>query len=120
MFLSPQRASDNVMEMIVMAGIVAAVLVAQYLIYKNLGLKNVTYKLTISRNEAFENDEIEVIEEIENNKWLPLPWMRSEISCSRWLSFYGGSQSVGKDAQKGLVSGSVTTDVSGCQRAWMT
>lgn len=93
------------MEMIVMAGIVAAVLVAQYLIYKNLGLKNVTYKLTISKNEAFENDEIEVIEEIENNKWLPLPWMRSEISCSRWLSFYGGSQSVGKDAQKGLVSG---------------
>lgn len=83
----------------------AVVLTVQYLIYKNLGLKNVTYRLTISTTEAFEDEEIEIIEEIENNKALPLPWMRSEISCSRWLVFYGNSQNVPKDAQKGLVSG---------------
>ncbi len=88
-----------------MALILTAVLVVQYLVYKNLGLQGVTYKLTISKTEAFEGEDIEVIEEIENNKLLPLPWMRSEISCSRWLSFYGNSQNVAKDAQKGLVSG---------------
>lgn len=93
------------MELIVMAGIVAVVLIVQYLVYKNIGLKNVTYKLTISKTEAFENEEIEIIEEIENGKALPLPWVRSEISCSRWLVFYGNSQNVAKDAQKGLVSG---------------
>ncbi len=93
------------MELIVMAGIVAVVLIAQYLVYKNIGLKNVTYKLTLSKSEAFENEEIELIEEIENNKALPLPWVRSEISCSRWLAFYGNSQNIAKDAQKGLVSG---------------
>ncbi len=88
-----------------MALILATVLAAQYLIYKNIGLKNVTYNLTIGTAEAFEGEEIEIIEEIENGKWLPLPWMRSEICCSRWLSFYGNSQNVAKDAQKGLVSG---------------
>lgn len=88
-----------------MALIVTAVLVVQYQVYKSIGLKNVSYKLTINKAEAFEGEDIEIIEEIENGKWLPLPWMRSEISCSRWLSFYGNSQSVAKDAQKGLVSG---------------
>lgn len=88
-----------------MALIVTAVLAVQYQVYKNIGLKNISYKLTISKAEAFEGEDIEIIEEIENGKWLPLPWMRSEISCSRWLSFYGNSQSVAKDAQKGLVSG---------------
>lgn len=88
-----------------MALILTAVLVVQYFVYKNLGLKDVTYKLTIGKTEAFEGEEIEVVEEIENNKLLPLPWMRSEISCSRWLAFYGNSQNVAKDAQKGLVSG---------------
>ncbi len=31
--------------------------------------------------------------------------MRSEISCSRWLAFYGKAQNVAKDAQKGFVAG---------------
>lgn len=93
------------MELLVMAGIAAVVLIVQYLIYKNLGLKSVTYKLTISKTEAFEGEEIEIIEEIENNKALPLPWARSEISCSRWLVFRGNSQNIPKDEQKGLVSG---------------
>ncbi len=93
------------MQLIVMALILTGVLVAQYLIYKNLGLHGIEYHLNISKAEAFEGEEIEIIETIENNKWLPLPWARSEISCSRWLSFYGNAQNVAKDAQKGLVSG---------------
>ena len=93
------------MALFVMALILTLVLVVQYQVYKNFGLNDIEYKLSLSRTEAFENEEIELTEEIINNKWLPLPWARSEICCSRWLSFYGGSQSVGKDAQKGLVSG---------------
>ena len=88
-----------------MALILAGVLVAQYLVYRSYGLSGVEYKLGISKTEAFEGEEIEIIETIENNKWLPLPWARSEISCSRWLTFYGGAQNIGKDSQKGLVSG---------------
>lgn len=93
------------MELIIMAVILAAVLVVQYMVYKSYGLSGIEYKLNISKTEAFEGEEVEIVETIENNKWLPLPWARSEISCSRWLSFYGNSQNVAKDAQKGLVSG---------------
>ena len=88
-----------------MALILTGVLVVQYLVYKSYGLVGVEYDLSISCTEAFEGDEIEIVETIANNKWLPLPWARSEISCSRWLSFYGTAQNVAKDAQKGLVSG---------------
>lgn len=88
-----------------MAVILTIVLIVQYLVYKNIGLKKIDYKLTIDRTEAFEGEEIEIIEEIVNDKWLPLPWVRSEISCSRWLAFYGNSQNVAKDAQKGFVAG---------------
>ncbi|MBQ4166124.1 MAG: DUF58 domain-containing protein [Oscillospiraceae bacterium] len=93
------------MELIAMALILTAVLIAQYLVYKNLGLRGIDYKLTISKAEAFEGEEIEVIEEITNAKRLPLPWVRSEICCSRWLAFYGDAQNVAKDAQKGFVAG---------------
>lgn len=88
-----------------MALILAAVLAVQYQVYRRLGLKKVEYRLMLSTHEAFEGEEIELIEEISNNKWLPLPWVRSEICCSRWLSFYGNSQNIAKDAQKGFVAG---------------
>ncbi len=100
-----------------MAVILAAVLAAQYLIYSRLGLKNVTYKLTIGQSEAFEDEEIEIIEEIENAKALPLPWIRTEINCSRWLSFYG--QQVQRDAQKGFVSSIfMLKGYQKCRRVW--
>ena len=80
------------MELVLMALILAAVLAAQYLVYKKYALRGVTYTLTLSKTEVFEGDEFEAVEEIENAKWLPLPWVRTEISCSRRLSFVGASQ----------------------------
>ncbi len=103
------------MEFVVMAAIVAAVLFAQYLIYAKLGLKNVTYSLSISVPEAFEGDEIEIIEEIDNAKPLPLPWVRTEINCSRWLCFYGQDEK----SQRGLVSGVfMLKGYQKCRRSW--
>lgn len=103
------------MEFVVMAAILAAVLFAQYLIYAKLGLKNVTYSLFISVPEAFEGDEIEIIEEIDNAKLLPLPWVRTEISCSRWLCFHGQDEK----SQRGLVSGVfMLKGYQKCRRSW--
>ncbi len=103
------------MEFVVMAAILAAVLFAQYLIYAKLGLKNVTYSLFISVPEAFEGDEIEIIEEIDNAKPLPLPWVRTEINCSRWLCFYGQDDK----SQRGLVSGVfMLKGYQKCRRSW--
>ncbi len=100
-----------------MALILAAVLAVQYLIYNRWGLKDLSYSLTIRQTEAFEDEEIEIIEEIENAKALPLPWIRTEINCSRWLSFYG--QQVGRDAQRGFVSSIfMLKGYQKCRRVW--
>lgn len=108
------------MELIVMAIILAAVLTGQYLLYAKTGLKNVSYRLHISTPEAFEGDEIDIIEEIENAKWLPLPWIRTEISCSRWLAFKGQQQSgADRNEQRGLVSSVfVLKGWQKCRRVW--
>ena len=120
------------MELIVIALILAAVLVGQYYLYEKLGQRGLSYKLTVRRRgtegvpagsgsviEAFEDEEIEIIEEIDNAKILPLPWVRTEISCSRWLSFYGSSANSRDPAQKGLISGIFTLKGrQKCRRTW--
>ncbi len=105
------------MELVVMALILAAVLAAQYFVYNRWGLKDLSYKLTIAQTEAFEDEEIEIVEEIENAKALPLAWIRTEINCSRWLSFYG--QQAQHDAQRGFVSSIfVLKGYQKCRRVW--
>ncbi len=103
-----------------MALILAAVLGGQFLLYSVNGFKKLSYKLTISVAEAFEGDEIEIVEEIDNAKLLPLPWIRTEISCSRWLSFSG--QRVvpdEKNEQRGLISGVfMLKGRQRCRRVW--
>lgn len=108
------------MEILVMALILAAVLAGQYFLYTARGLKKLEYSLKISVNEAFEGDEIEFVEEIDNEKYLPLPWVRTEISCSRWLTFRG--QRIvpdEKNEQRGLISGVfVLKGKQRCRRVW--
>lgn len=108
------------MELVVMALIVAAMLTAQYFLYSRLGLKNLYYTLTVSAPEAFEGDEIEIVEEIENAKPLPLPWIRTEINCSRWLTFRGQTHTPDSDDERrGLISGIfVLKGYQKCRRVW--
>ncbi len=108
------------MELIAMALILAALVVGQYILYEKIGLKKVDYKLSISTPEAFENDVIEIVEEIENAKCLPLVWVRSEISCSPWLTFKGQTLFRNeRDEQRGLISGIfVLRGYRKCRRVW--
>lgn len=115
-----------------MAAILAAVLLGQYFIYQHRGLKRLNYTLILKRRdcgeviagsgavvEAFEDEELELIEEIDNAKLLPLPWVRTEISCSRWLTFHGSRDTRKDDTQKGLISGIFTLrSRQKCRRTW--
>lgn len=104
------------MQIIIMAVILALALLVQYLVYKKLGLKNIRYTIFFSKTEAFEDEEIEIVEEIENAKALPLPWIRTEINCSRWLTFTGYNEN---DVQKGLISGVfMLKGYQKCRRSW--
>ena len=76
--------------------IVLVFFVAERRIYVSMWNRGLTYECHFSTEEAFEGDEIELIETVTNNKWLPIPWAKTEISTSRWLE-YAGSQSTVTD-----------------------
>ena len=87
------------MELIAILIIVGAVIFCEQLIYRKLVLKGVEYKVDFNVTEAFEGDTIEIVEEISNNKWLPVPWLKTELSTSRWLEFTGSAAARGSDAR---------------------
>lgn len=108
------------MELIAMAVILAVIVVGQFILYEKIGLKNVTYTIRISVPESYEGDEIEIVEEIENLKRLPLVWARSEISCSPELTFKGQRLIQNeRNEQRGLISGVFALrGYRKCRRVW--
>ena len=77
------------MEMLAILVIVAILLFAEHQIFLRLVLKNVTYTVRFSTSEAIEGETFEIVEEIVNDKGLPVPWVKTELSTSRWLEFAG-------------------------------
>ena len=77
------------MQLAALAAILLAILWLQNWIYRKYALQDVHYRCYLSRDQVYEGDEIELIEELENRKWLPLPWFKTEITASRWLDFAG-------------------------------
>lgn len=60
------------MELIAILLIVGAVVFAEQLLYRKTVLKNVEYTVAFNTDEAFEGETIEIVEEVANNKWLPV------------------------------------------------
>lgn len=87
------------MEIIAILILVAVLLVAEQLVFRKYVLRGVTYSVRFSVSEATEGEVIEIVEEIENNKALPVPWIKTEICTSRWLMFTGSSAARGSDAR---------------------
>ena len=115
------------MVLIAMAVIIGIVVLVQFFLYEKFGYKNVSYTISISVPEAYEGDEIEIVEEIENAKRLPLVWARSEISCSPYLTFKGqktvqdkqGAPRTSTSVQSGLISGIFSLHgYQKCRRVW--
>lgn len=87
------------MEIIVILIIVGALAFLEQLLYRRFALKNLVYTVRFNTDEAFEGDTVEIVEEIENRKWLPLPWVKTELSTSRWLEFTGSKAARASDAR---------------------
>ena len=86
------------MELIAILIIVGAVVFFEQLLYRKMVLRGVDYTVSFNTDEAFEGDIIEIVEEVSNNKWLPVPWLKTELSTSRWLEFTGSAAARGSDA----------------------
>lgn len=67
--------------------ITCALVILQVAFYNRLGLKNVDYKRYFVKKRIFAGDTVQLVEVVENNKLLPLPWLRVESAVSPWLHF---------------------------------
>ena len=75
------------MEVFVLLLIMLTLVAVQSLIYKKFSFKKLDYRCDFNVDEAFEGDEIILTETVENRKWLPLPWFKSELTIPKWLVF---------------------------------
>ena len=80
------------MEFIAILFMVVVVLLGQVYLYTNRSFKKFEYTCRFTKDEVSEGDEVGLLETVSNRKWLPLPWIKTELSTSRWLD-YAGSQS---------------------------
>ena len=76
--------------MIYIAIVVAAVAVVmlQSRIWRNMALKDLEYRVEVSADEVFEDEEIYVYEELRNNKFLPLPFLKLDSELPEGLCFH--------------------------------
>ncbi len=81
------------MEIVILFLIMAALAAIQSIVYKKFSFKGLRYHCEFNADEVAEGTEIALTETVENRKWLPLPWFKSEITTSKWLDF-AGAQSV--------------------------
>src|SRR5690625_6361540 len=59
----------------------------QAYIYGKWGLTGITYKRSFSERAVFAGEKIEMVDELVNEKILPLPWVRLESRISYHLEF---------------------------------
>ena len=105
------------MAIIVLILLITAVAAAEVLIYKYQGGKNISYTVSLNKYEVYEGETVELTEEIVNGKWLPVPWIKTEISTSKWLFFYGTS-SVNRDDVRFVPSIFGLRSYQSCRRVW--
>lgn len=84
------------MEFIFIIVLVFIVVKLEIFIFKKNSFKNFEYRCYFEKNEVMEGDEVDLIEVVENHKMMPLPWLKSEITSSKWLDF-AGAQSIVTD-----------------------
>ncbi len=75
------------MEIITLLLIFFIIYFLQSNIYKKYALKRLDYTCKFSKEEAVQGEDIELIEVIKNDKFLPLPWFKTELVTSKWLLF---------------------------------
>ena len=105
------------MEVMALALICGLAIWLQNYIYRKNAFRGLKYRCYLSQDQVFEGEEIELIEEIENRKWLPLPWFKSEITASRWLEF-AGAQSQVTDRQRFVPSFFMLKSYQKVSRRW--
>lgn len=80
------------MEFVAIIFMVIVLLAVQLVLFAKNSFRHFEYRCFFTKDEVTEGEEVGLVEMVSNRKWLPLPWLKSELSTSRWLE-YAGSQS---------------------------
>ncbi len=75
------------MELVAILLVIAAVIAAEVLIFGKYALKGIHYSASVNKTEVYEGDTLELAEVVENRRFVALPWIKTELSASRWLQF---------------------------------
>lgn len=75
------------MELIAVILLVLAVLFGEIALYRRHGLQGLSYKCYFSAAEIVEGEKLQFTEIVENDKVLPVPWLKAELTVPRWLDF---------------------------------
>ncbi len=73
---------------IAIASALVFVLLLQTWIYRKYSFDKLDYKVTLSSDEVFEDEEIYIYEEISNNKLLPIPFLKVDTELPEGLAFH--------------------------------
>lgn len=75
------------MELAAIILIIIAVIAAEVLIFGKYALKGIFYSASVNKTEVCEGETLELTEVVENRRFVALPWIKTELSASRWLAF---------------------------------
>ncbi|MFR2097285.1 MAG: hypothetical protein ACLS4X_03070, partial [Ruminococcus callidus] len=75
------------MELIAVILLVLLVLFGEVGLYRRRGLEGLSYYCHFSETERTEGESLQFVETVTNDKTLPVPWLKAELTTSRWLDF---------------------------------
>ncbi len=81
------------MELIAVILLVLLVLFGEIGLYRRNGLKGLSYRCRFSETECTEGDSLQFVETVSNEKGMPVPWLKAELTTSCWLDFPGTNSS---------------------------
>ncbi|WP_337101368.1 DUF58 domain-containing protein [Paenibacillus sp. YIM B09110] len=69
--------------------IVATVIILfiQSRVFRRYALKHISYERHFQQKTSYRGEQVELVEQISNSKWLPVPWLRVESQLSAFLRF---------------------------------
>lgn len=70
------------MELIAVILLVLLVLFGEIGLYRRNGLKGLSYRCRFSETECTEGDSLQFVETVSNEKGMPVPWLKAELTTS--------------------------------------
>lgn len=84
--------------------VLLAVIFLQGMLYSKFGLRGIGYQRQFKQEAVFAGETIEMVDQITNQKLLPLPWLRLEVKMSPYLMKEGEKTADGEVFHRTLFS----------------